>query len=104
MRDLYQTINVGRSRCSLQVIADVLENRSNLRAKQDERGDHDDGYKCDNQSVLDESLTFFACKNTIEHCESSPTRRMDTITAPRDHLKLLHPDRMASIAETANQH
>src|SRR5690242_6035566 len=40
----------------LEIIGDVLEDRLNLRAEQDERADDDDGHQRDDQRVLDETL------------------------------------------------
>src|SRR5690349_20805921 len=41
----------------LEVIGDVLEDRADLRAEQDQRADDDDGDQRDDQCILDQSLS-----------------------------------------------
>src|SRR5690348_2195041 len=52
----------------LEVVGDVLEDGRNLRAKQDERADDDDGHQRDDQCVFDETLAARrAAEQTIQH-------------------------------------
>ncbi len=56
----------------LEVVADVLEDRSDLRAKQNQRADDDNRYQGDDKSVLHEALTTVARKQAYEHFFDSP--------------------------------
>ena len=52
---------------TLEVIADVLEDRGDLRAKQDKRGNNHDGYERDDECILDQTLSRLSCHETRVH-------------------------------------
>lgn len=53
----------------LEIVADILEDRGDLRAKQDQRANDDDGDERDDERVLHETLAAVAAEQTIEHVE-----------------------------------
>lgn len=53
----------------LEVVADVLEDGGDLRAKQDQRANDDDSDERDDKRILDETLAAIAAEQTIQHDE-----------------------------------
>src|SRR5579859_667895 len=77
-------------RARLEVVVDVVEDRSDLRAKQDKGANNHNGDKSDDKRVLDESLAAITAKHTIQHgdspCASTIMRRAASYGACSDHL------------------
>lgn len=65
----------------LQVVADVLEDRCDLWAKENERADNHDGNERDDKRVLDETLSTITAKQAVQHDDVPPLKKSNSCDA-----------------------
>ena len=89
----------------LEVTADSCEDRVNLWAKQDERGDNHNGHQRDDERLLNESLTATKQKHAILHNTSSTTTYSTaSIVSGRRRNALLYTSEFLGVPTPASEY
>lgn len=65
-------LRVPKIPARLQIVRDILEYRSDLRAEQDESTNDDNRDECDDERILDKPLAAISLEDAIEHYEMTP--------------------------------